>query len=81
MNDIPVNAILSSDDIVNLESSLISADTYADWYDYRDIITRQDTIIENQEKTFDLVNQGFTFISFILVIFIVYTLIKNMIRK
>ena len=81
MNDIPTNLLLSSDDYADLQSSISSADTYAEWYDYRDIINRQDSIIENQNKTYDLVNQGFTFISFILVIFLVYTLIKNMIRK
>lgn len=81
MNDIATNFLLSSDDYADLQSSVSSADTYAEWYDYRDIINRQDSIIENQNKTYDLVNQGFTFISFILVIFLVYTLIKNMIRK
>ena len=81
MNDIATNLLLSSDDYADLQSSVSSADTYAEWYDYRDIINRQDSIIENQNKTYDLVNQGFTFISFILVIFLVYTLIKNMIRK
>ena len=81
MNDIATNLLLSSDDYADLQSSVSSADTYAEWYDYRDIINRQDSIIENQNKTYDLANQGFTFISFILVIFLVYTLIKNMIRK
>lgn len=81
MNDLENNTIFDSNNIVYPESSLTSVDALADWYDYREIITRQDTIIENQSKTFDLVNQGFTFISFILILFFIYYLIKNMIRK
>lgn len=78
MNDFKDNNIFNSDNIINLESSLTS--TY-DWYDYREVIERQDTIIVNQSKTYDLINQGFTLIIFILVIFLLYSLIKNMIRK
>lgn len=78
MNDFENNDIFTSNNNVDFESTI---DTYADWYDYRDIITRQDTIIENQNKIFDLANQGFTFISFVLIIFFIYILIKNMIRK
>lgn len=81
MNDLENNTILDSNNIVYPESSLISADALADWYDYRDIITRQDTIIENQSKTYDLVNQGFCFLGFLVVIIFIYNLIKNMIRK
>lgn len=78
MNDLEINNISDSNNIVSMESSITS--TY-DWYDYSEVIERQDTIIENQNKIFDLTNQGFTFISFILVIFLLYSLIKNMIRK
>ena len=78
MNYLEINNISDSNNIVSMESSITS--TY-DWYDYSEVIERQDTIIENQNKIFDLTNQGFTFISFILVIFLLYSLIKNMIRK
>ena len=78
MNDFKDNNIFNSNNIINLESSLTSS---YDWYDYREVIERQDTIIVNQSKTYDLIKQGFTFISFILVIFLLYSLIKNMIRK
>ena len=78
MNDLEINNISDSNNIVSMESSITS--TY-DWYDYSEVIERQDTIIVNQNKIFDLTNQGFTFISFILVIFILYSLTKNMIRK
>ena len=78
MNDLEINNISDSNNIVSMESSITS--TY-DWYDYSEVIERQDTIIVNQNKIFDLTNQGFTFISFILVIFLLYSLIKNMIRK
>lgn len=77
MNNLENNTIFDSNNIVYLESSLISAD----WYDYREIITRQDTIIENQSKTYDLVNQGFGFLGFLVGIIFIYNLIKNMIRK
>lgn len=81
MNDLENNTIFDSNNIVYPEGSLTSADALADWYDYRDIITRQDTIIENQSKTYDLVNQGFCFLGFLVVIIFIYNLIKNMIRK
>ena len=81
MNDLENNTIFDSNNIVYLESSLNSVDTLADWYDYRDIITRQDIIIENQSKTYDLINQGFCFLGFLVVIIFIYNLIKNMIRK
>ena len=81
MNDLENNTIFDSNNIVYPESSLTSVDVLADWYDYREIITRQDTIIENQSKIYDLVNQGFCFLGFLVVIIFIYNLIKNMIRK
>ena len=81
MNDLENNTIFDSNNIVYPESSLTSVDALADWYDYREIITRQDTIIENQSKIYDLVNQGFCFLGFLVVIIFIYNLIKNMIRK
>lgn len=81
MNDLENNTIFDSNNIVYPESSLTSVDALADWYDYREIITRQDTIIENQSKIYDLVNQGFCFLGFLIVIIFIYNLIKNMIRK
>lgn len=45
------------------------------------IINNQNTIIQNQTKSFDLINQGFTFLSFLCVIYFLYIFIKNMIRK
>ncbi len=81
MNDLENFTFFDSNNTVYSESSLSSVDALADWYDYRDIITRQDTIIENQSKIYDLVNQGFCFIGFLVVIIFVYYFIKNMIRK
>ena len=81
MNDLENNTIFDSNNIVYPESSLTSVDALADWYDYREIITRQDTIIENQSKIYDLVNQGFCFLGFLVVIIFIYNLIKYMIRK
>ena len=81
MNDLENNTIFDSNNIVYPESSLTSVDALADWYDYREIITRQDTIIENQSKIYNLVNQGFCFLCFLVVIIFIYNLIKNMIRK
>lgn len=73
-NDIVVNSV---DDISTM--------AYDDYYYYSrqldNIINNQNTIIENQNKSFDLVNQGFTFLSFLCVIYFLYIFIKNMIRK
>ena len=71
------NNVINSDSASNYSTSLTSAD----WYDYSDVVSREDTIIENQNKTYDLINQGFTFLSFIIVIYFLYLFIKNMIRK
>ena len=58
---------------------------YDDYYYYSKqldtIINNQNTIIQNQTKSFDLINQGFTFLSFLCVIYFLYIFIKNMIRK
>lgn len=58
---------------------------YDDYYYYSrqldNIIDNQNIIIQNQNKSFDLVNQGFTFLSFLCVIYFLYIFIKNMIRK
>lgn len=78
MNDLENNNIVNSNNIVNMESSLVSA---YDWYDYSEVIERQDTIIENQSKVYDLINNGFAFIAFLFVIILLYNLIRNMIRK
>lgn len=73
-NDIVVNSV---DDISTM--------SYDDYYYYSrqldNIINNQNTIIQNQSKSFDLVNQGFTFLSFLCVIYFLYIFIKNMIRK
>ena len=59
--------------------------SYDDYYYYSrqldNIINNKNTIIQNQSKSFDLVNQGFTFLSFLCVIYFLYIFIKNMIRK
>lgn len=52
-----------------------------DYYDYRELIQQQNVIISNQNKTYDLLNQGFTFISFLFIILYIYIYFKNMIRK
>lgn len=73
-NDIVVNSV---DDISTM--------SYDDYYYYSrqldNIINNQNIIIENQSKSFNLVNQGFTFLSFLCVIYFLYIFIKNMIRK
>lgn len=62
-----------------------STQAYDDYYYYSrqldNIINNQNTIIQNQNKSFDLVNQGFTFLSFLCVIYFLYIFVKNMIRK
>ena len=78
MNDLENNNIVNSNNIVNMESVLVSA---YDWYDYAEVIERQDIIIENQSKVYDLINNGFAFIAFLVVIILLYNLIRNMIRK
>lgn len=73
-------------------NSDIQASAYDDYYYYSKqldtIIQNQNTlinnsniIIENQTKTFNLINEGFTFLSFLCVIYFLYIFIKNMIRK
>lgn len=71
-----------------LENSIeedTSTFAYDDYYYYSKqldtIINNQNTTIQNQTKSFDLINQGFTFLSFLCVIYFLYTFIKNMIRK
>ena len=78
MNDLEGNNISDFNNIVIMDSSLAS--TY-DWYDYREVIERQDTIIENQNNIFGLLNDGFTFICCTLIVLLLYNLIRNMIRK
>lgn len=45
------------------------------------LINNSNTVIENQIKISNLVNEGFTFLSFLCVIYFLYIFIKNMIRK
>lgn len=72
------NNVVNSDNTIDNSTSLVS--TY-DFYDYREVIEKQNTIIENQNKVFNLINEGFTFLSFIIIIYFLYLFIKNMIRK
>lgn len=55
------------------------------YYDYRSylqtIINNQNTQISTLQDTQKLINEGFTFISFILCIAGTYMLVKNFIRK
>lgn len=73
-------------------NSDIQANAYDDYYYYsrqldtiiqnqNTLINNSNTIIENQAKTFNLINEGFTFLSFLCVIYFLYIFIKNMIRK
>lgn len=81
-NEIENNNSYNNNIIVNGEGEMssISALVYDDYY-FQQIINKQDTIIGNQSNTYNLLNFGFTFISFILIIFFVYNYMKNMIRK
>lgn len=75
------NSSIDNIDIIdNTRELSVSASPY-DYYSYYDVVSREDTIIENQNKVYDLVNQGFTFLSFIIIIYFLYMFIKNMIRK
>ena len=70
-------------DNVNDVTVDLSDDTSTMSYDYYyyysrqldNIINNQNTIIQNQSKSFDLVNQGFTFLSFLCVIYFLYIFI------
>lgn len=74
-----IENIVTSNSISSFGESSLSSPY--DWYDYSEVIYREDTIIENQNKCFDLLNDGFTFISCTLIIILLYNLIRNMIRK
>lgn len=81
-NEIENNNSYNNDIIVDSEEDLssITALAYDDYY-FQQIINKQDTIIGNQSNTYNLLNFGFTFISFILIIFFAYNYMKNLIRK
>lgn len=79
-----------------MENEEINSDIQASAYDYyyyyskqldtiiqnqNTLINNSNIIIENQTKTFNLINEGFTFLSFLCVIYFLYIFIKNMIRK
>lgn len=73
------NSVISSD----LQSSGLEPLAYD--YDYRSycqtIINNQNKIIDNQEKSFSMINEFNTFMVFFLAIIFVYQLFKNFIRK
>lgn len=73
------NSVISSD----LQSSSLEPLAYD--YDYRSycqtIINNQNKIIDNQEKSFNMINEFNTFMVFFLAIIFVYQLFKNFIRK
>lgn len=77
---------MNDDNLIDLTSdSSVSA---YDWYDYQEVIHREDTIINNQNtmittqnKTHELINDGLTFLSFMCVVVFLYIFIKNLIRK
>lgn len=81
-NEIENNNSYNNNIVVDSEGEIssISALAYDDYY-FQQIINKQDTIIGNQSNTYNLLNFGFTFVSFILIIFSVYNYMKNMIRK
>lgn len=79
---------MENDIISNVDANVVDdisdysvSTTAYDWYDYEEVLNRLDIVIENQNKSYDLLNQGFTFLSFIIVIYFLYIFIKNMIRK
>lgn len=70
------NDITNDSNIIN-DVSGIETQVYYD-YDYRNYLQ---TIINNQEMQIKVLNEGFTFISFLLCIAGTYMLFKNFIRK
>ena len=68
----------------NSEVSSIDPQAVYD-YDYRSylqtIINNQNKIIDNQDKSFSMINEFNTFMVFFLAIIFVYELFKNFIRK
>lgn len=71
------NNIIDNTYIIDNATSLAAYD----YYDYTEVVERLDNIIDNQNKSFNLINEGFTFISFLVIIYFLYIFIKNMIRK
>ena len=67
----------------NIDPNYIYPQPYIDPLMYMNpyFINNQNTIIQNQSKSFDLVNQGFTFLSFLCVIYFLYILFKNFRKK
>lgn len=76
-NEVQNSNISDNNNITDLSEKALAYD----YYDYREVIEKQNAIIENQNNTYNLLNYGFTFISFILIVFFIYSYFKNMIRK
>ena len=81
---------MSEENIINnnfifSDSEMSSVETLAYDYDYRSylqtIINNQNKIIDNQDKTFEMINGFNTYMIFFLAIVLVYQLFKNFIRK
>ena len=74
---------MSEENIINnnfifSDSEMSSVETLAYDYDYRSYLQ---TIINNQDKTFEMINGFNTYMIFFLAIVLVYQLFKNFIRK
>lgn len=85
MNDIETNNFVDNDmdSFVNGEMSISAYP-----YDYYDIVSREDKIINQIDKQYvllqnqqSLINEGFTFITFIIIILMLYFLIRNMLGR
>ena len=77
-NDIISNNFISD----SVDNAFFSTELMAfDDYYYSTVISKQNTIIDNQNKTIDLINEGFSFLSFVFVFYFLYIFIKNLIRR
>ena len=74
MNEIDNNTVL----FIENENNGISSQAY---YDYYDVITRQDTTNTKLDNQFKLLNDGFTYLNCILTLFLIYFFIRKLMGR
>lgn len=79
-NDILSNTINDNSNNIIFETETETMTT-ASYYDYYEVVTRQDTIINKIDEQTKMINTSFCFISFLITIYLLYFLVRNMLGR
>lgn len=75
------STVFNSDNTFIDTNNAVEMMTTTSYYDYYEVVTRQDAIINKIDEQTKMINTSLCFISFLFIIFFLYSFIRNMLGR